>query len=108
MHCTGFVQVFTNKLYRKYDIIPIKTPKVSNVIPTITAFFFLFFSDSVSGRILSCCLYLFSIDCPIDNPIATPIAGPIPINPGLSVTMLRGTPINEKMTMPMLIQIPKK
>ncbi len=83
-------------------------PKASVTMPAATRAFLLFHSDLVRGLILPSALYLFSTDCPVANPIATPIAGPIPMNPKLSVTVLRGIPIPENMAMPIAIQIPTK
>ena len=85
-----------------------RIPSVSMMIPARTAFFLFFCSVGLSGRILLSCLYLFSIDCPIETPIATPIAGPIPMNPGFSVMIDSGMPIPENMAMQMAIHMPMK
>ena len=55
--------------------------KDSNTILTSFNLLRLFFLDSDNGRIFPSCLYLFSIDCPIESPKATPIEGPMPLKP---------------------------
>ena len=87
---------------------PNKTPAVKINTPMVTSFFLFFSSSFVRGLILPSFLYLVSIAEPIDNPILTPSAGPIPINPKLSVAMLSGIPIPEKIAIPNTIHNPTK